>query len=126
MIDALFSQPDYLAAKKVLDATVLRQDAIASNLANLETPNYKRIDIAASFETQLQQAIAGKDTEQMNNIQPQLAVDTTAMASRTDGNTVQLEDELLKMNQNTVENTLGTQLVNNSLYQMRMAITGKS
>ena len=39
MIDALFSQSNYLAAKKMLDASVLRHEAIASNLANLETPN---------------------------------------------------------------------------------------
>jgi flagellar basal-body rod protein FlgB len=46
MINALFSQPNYLASKKMLDATVLRQEAITSNIANLETPNYKRLDIA--------------------------------------------------------------------------------
>ena len=38
MIDALFNQNGYLAAKKMLDATTVRQDAIASNLANLKTP----------------------------------------------------------------------------------------
>ena len=50
MIDALFNQPTYVAAKKMLDVTVLRQEAIASNLSNLETPNYKRLDVAPSFE----------------------------------------------------------------------------
>ena len=38
MIDALFNQNGYLATKKMLDATTVRQDAIASNLANLKTP----------------------------------------------------------------------------------------
>ena len=126
MIDALFSQPDYLAAKKMLDVTVLRQEAIASNLANLETPNYKRIDVSPAFEDQLQQAIAGQEPEQIAGMQPELAVDSTAVASRADGNTVQLEDELLKLNQNTVNNVLQTQLVTDSLYKLRMAITGKS
>jgi flagellar basal-body rod protein FlgB len=45
MISALFSQPNYVGAKKMLDATVLRHEAIASNLANIETPNYKRMDV---------------------------------------------------------------------------------
>jgi flagellar basal-body rod protein FlgB len=126
MIDALFSQPNYLAAKKMLDVTALRQEAIASNLANLETPNYKRIDVSPAFESQLQQAIAGQEPETIAGMQPELDVDSTAVASRTDGNTVQLEDELLKMNQNTVNNVLQTQLVTDSLYKLRMAITGKS
>jgi hypothetical protein len=35
MIEALFSQPNYLAAKKMLDAVALCHEAIARNLANL-------------------------------------------------------------------------------------------
>ena len=49
MIEALFNQPNYLAANKALDAVVLREGAIANNIANLETPGYKRIDLAQSF-----------------------------------------------------------------------------
>ena len=110
----------------MLDVTVLRQDAIASNLANIETPNYKRLDVSTSFEAQLKQAVASRDPEQIAAIQPQLTVDTQAKSSRSDGNTVQLETELLKMNQNMVEHALETQLVTNALMKMRMAITGKS
>ena len=75
MIDALFNQPTYVAAKKMLDATVLRQEAIASNLANLETPNYKRLDVAPSFEAQLSQAVKSGDAAQIASLQPKLAVD---------------------------------------------------
>ena len=53
MIEALFNQPNYLAAKKTLDAVALRQEAINNNLANLETPGYKRVDLAPNFEQQL-------------------------------------------------------------------------
>ncbi len=126
MIDALFNQPNYLAAKKMLDVTVLRHEAIASNLANVEVPNYKRLDVSPSFESQLAQAVASKDPSQIASIQPSLSVDTSANSGRNDGNTVQLETEMLKLNQNTVEDTLETQLVSRSLLKMRMAITGKS
>jgi flagellar basal-body rod protein FlgB len=126
MIDALFSQPNYVAAKKMLDVTVLRQEAIASNLANLETPNYKRLDVSPSFETQLHQAVANRDAAQVAGLQPRLAIDTQAFTGRTDGNTVQLESEMLKLNQNTLEDALETQLITGSLSNMRLAITGKS
>jgi flagellar basal-body rod protein FlgB len=49
MIEALFNQPDYLAAKKTLDAVALRHEAIASNIANVETPGYRRIDLATHW-----------------------------------------------------------------------------
>jgi flagellar basal-body rod protein FlgB len=126
MIDALFGDATYLAAKKMLDATALRHEAIASNLANLEVPNYKRLDVAPSFESQLHQAVAASDTNQISALQPQLAVDTQANASRSDGNTVTLENEMLRLDQNMVEHSLETQLVSGALMKMRMAITGKS
>jgi flagellar basal-body rod protein FlgB len=126
MIDGIFSDSNYLAAKRMLDVTVMRHEAIASNLANIETPNYKRIDVSPSFENQLQQAVASKDPEQLAALQPSLTVDTQAVSGRNDGNTVLLETEMLKLNQNMVEHSLETQLVTKSLMQMRLAITGKN
>jgi flagellar basal-body rod protein FlgB len=126
MIDALFTSSDYVAAKKMLDVSVLRHQAIASNLANIETPNYKRLDVSPSFESQLSQAVASQNPEAIASLQPQLGVDAGAISGRADGNTVLLETEMLKLNQNTVENTLETQLVSSSLAHMRMAITGKT
>jgi flagellar basal-body rod protein FlgB len=125
MIDAIFSDPYYMAAKKMLDVSALRQEAIASNIANVETPNYKRLDVSKSFETELSQAVAGKDMAQLSALQPQLSVDTQAVSGRADGNTVQLETEMLKMNQNVVEHSMETLLVSNALSKMNMAITGK-
>ena len=126
MIDALFNQPDYLAAKKQLDAIALRQDAIASNIANLETPGYKRIDVATAFNSELERACAARDPRQIASLKPQLAVDSNAVAVSPDGNTVNLESELLEMNKNSLANTLQTQLITTDFYRLRMAITGKS
>ena len=124
MVEALFNGPEYLATKKAMDATVMRQEAIASNLANIETPGYKRIDIAPSFESQLQQAIGSGDANQINGLQPSLSIDSDAVASRTDGNTVQLESEMLKLDQNSVEDAVETQVVSWSLGKLRMAVVG--
>jgi len=125
MIEALFSQPNYLTAKKTLDAVALRQEAIANNLANLETPGYKRVDLAPSFEQELQRASASGDAAQISSLTPTLATDTTAKASSKDGNSVHLEQELTKMNQNAMTHSLETQMVSNMLQRMRLAITGK-
>jgi flagellar basal-body rod protein FlgB len=125
MIDALFNQPNYLAAKKMLDAVTLRQEAIANNIANMETPGYKRVDLSPSFETQLQSAISSGDLSDINSLKPTLAVDSNAVASSRDGNTVHLQSELMEMNENGVAHSLETQLVSGMLQRMQMAITGK-
>ncbi len=110
----------------MFDATALRHEAIASNLANLETPGYKRLDLAPSFSAELQRAAAGGNGAQVARLHPALAIDANSPALRPDGNTVQLEDELLALNQNTLQHTLETQLVTGSLLKLRLAITGRA
>lgn len=126
MISALFDQPGYAAAKRMMDATALRHEAIASNIANLETPNYKRVDINDSFQQALASAVASKDSKSISNVPLSIVQDQTAMAANRDGNTVQLEKEMLALNQNTLAHALETQLVSGSLLKMRLAITGRS
>jgi flagellar basal-body rod protein FlgB len=126
MIEALFNQPGYLAAQKMLDAAVIRHEAIASNIANLETPNYKRLDVAPSFSTDLNRALASGDVGQLKSLSPSLAVDPNAVSANRDGNTVNLEHELLAMNQNQLMHTLETQLITGSLLKLRLAITGRA
>jgi flagellar basal-body rod protein FlgB len=126
MVEALFNEPNYLAAKKTLDAVALRQEAIASNIAHLETPGYKRLDLAPSFQSELDRACATGNPQQISSLQPSLMPDPTALATSRDGNTVSLEKELAQMNQNTLAHNLETQLVSNMLSRMRMAISGKS
>jgi flagellar basal-body rod protein FlgB len=114
-----------VATKKMLDVTVLRHEAIASNLGNVETPNYKRIDVAPNFSAELRSALLAKDPSQISSLEPKLIVDPTATSPNRDGNTVQLENELLQLSQNSVAHSLETQMVSGSLMRMRMAITGK-
>lgn len=126
MIEGLFNEPSYLAAKKTLDAVALRQEAIASNIANLETPGYKRIDLSPSFRSELDRACASADPQQLAALKPSLSVDTTAPANSRDGNTVNLENEMMQQNQNAVTHALETQMLSSLLYRLKMAITGKS
>jgi flagellar basal-body rod protein FlgB len=126
MIEALFNQPNYLAAKKTLDAVELRQHAIANNIANLETPGYKRVDLAPTFQAELERACTAGDPQQLSSLKPTLATDATAVSNSPDGNTVNLEKELMQMNQNAMTHSLETQMVSGMLARMRLAITGKS
>lgn len=109
----------------MLDATVLRHEAIASNLANLETPNYKRIDVEGSFGAALSRAISTKKISAIEQIQPKLAIDPTATSPNRDGNTVQLDSELMQLQQNGMSHAMQTQMITRSLRKIRSAIQGR-
>jgi flagellar basal-body rod protein FlgB len=126
MIDALFNQPNYVAAKKLLDATVMRHEAIASNLANVETPNYRRVDVDTTFKAELSRALTANSVTDIQQITPEIKTDDTAVSHTRDGNTVQLENELIQMSQNTLSHAVETQFLTGSLVKLKLAITGRS
>lgn len=125
MIDGLFNQTNYQAAKKLLDATMLRHEAIANNLANIETPNFKRQDVAPTFQKELGSAMASRDPLQLRALSPHIVTDEGAVSGRRDGNTVDLEKELLALNKNSAAHALETQLITGNLLKLRLAITGR-
>ena len=106
----------------MLDSTVLRQEAIASNLANIETPNYKRVDVAPAFAADLTRAIANGGVKSVRQLKPTISVDETAVAQNRDGNSVQLEKELTYLQKNMVAHHLQTQMITGSLTKLRSAI----
>lgn len=126
MLDPVFQTTNYQLARKLLDASVLRQEAIATNIANAETPGFRRIDIAADFATQLKSRLAAGDTAGLGDLRPRLAEDPSARSVRPDGNTVELERELLAMNRNAVEFNFLSDVVSNNLKQLKLAISGRS
>jgi flagellar basal-body rod protein FlgB len=126
MIDPIFqSDTTYALARKLLDASALRQEAIASNIANAETPGYRRIDVATDFANQLKaQMSSGLSPTSLNSLEPSLAEDPKARTVRPDGNSVDIEHELLAMNKNAVEYGFLTEVVSGNIKQLKMAITG--
>jgi flagellar basal-body rod protein FlgB len=126
MIEPIFQSANYQLAAKLLDAAALRQEAIASNVANSETPGYHRLDLSPDFAQQLKSRLAaGESPSALASVRPQLAVDTTARTMRPDGNTVEIEKELLAMNRNSVEYNYLSDIVSHNLKQLKLAITGR-
>jgi len=128
MIDPVFQSENYQLARKLLDASALRQEAIASNIANAETPGYRRLDVAADFAEQLK---ARSQTGELARggaaaLQPTLVQDPFARSVRPDGNSVEIEKELLAMNKNAVEYEFLTEIVSGNIKQLKMAILGRS
>jgi len=126
MIDPVFKADNYQVARQLLDAAALRQEAIAANIANADTPGYRRLDLAPGFAEQLKSLVGtGELSRAGESLQPKLAEDIHARTVRPDGNTVELEHELLAMNRNAVEYQFLTEVVSRNIKQLKMAITGR-
>lgn len=127
MIDPIFQSGNYQLARTLLDAAALRQEAIASNIANAETPGYRRLDLAPDFAAQLKsRCLAGELSSGAGKLQPTLAQDPNARSIRPDGNSVEIEKELLSMNKNAVEYQFLADVVSGNIKQLKMAITGRA
>jgi flagellar basal-body rod protein FlgB len=128
MIDPLFQTDNMALAQKLMDAAALRQDAIAANLANSETPGYHRVDLSGDFAAQLKASVAAggftRDPS-LSTVKPTLAEDPNARSIRPDGNNVELDHELVAMDQNAVQYDYLTEVVTHNIKQLRLAITGQ-
>jgi len=126
MVDPLFQSGNYQIARKLLDAAALRQEAIAANIANAETPGYRRLDVNTDFAEQLKASVRNGEVERTSELKPKLIEDTHARTVRPDGNTVEIEHELLAMNKNAAEYEFLTDVVSRNIKQLKLAITGRA
>ncbi|MGF1483006.1 MAG: flagellar basal body rod protein FlgB [Opitutales bacterium] len=126
-METLFSTENYSVAKTLLDAAELRHQALASNLANAETPGYQRVDLAVDFEAKLRQAVERREgSRAMEQLQPVLERDVQARSQRADGNNVSIEHEMQQINRNTMEFEFLSRYVSDSLKGLKRAITGRT
>jgi flagellar basal-body rod protein FlgB len=58
MITALFEKPTFAILQNSLDADMKRHELIANNIANVNTPGFKRSDVV--FADRLQDALTGQ------------------------------------------------------------------
>ena len=124
MIEALFESKNYQASKKLMDMTVLRQEAIAANLANAQTPGYKRIDVDGDFESAFKDALQAGRSDQIQRMDAKLAVDKAAPVNDATGNTVDIEKEMVHLSENQIQHQLETRMIGGRLARLRMAIKG--
>lgn len=92
-----------------------RQQAISSNIANLETPDYlaKEVD----FETSLRAALDSGDLSRS-----EISVSESLAATRLNGNNVNIDFELLAASENVMRQRLATQALNAKYQLLRTAI----
>jgi flagellar basal-body rod protein FlgB len=109
--------------QKMLDAAALRHRVIAHNLANANTPGYRRREVR--FNEQLAAALQARDAERLAAVRPVVAESEEA-ATRPDGGNVTTERELADLMQNSLLYNACTQLLSSRIAAYRAAISGDS
>src|SRR3954462_1045634 len=104
-----------------LHGTEVRQEVIARNLANANTPGYKRADV--SFQQELAQQLQFDPDGIDSSFEPTLSVDgTTAM--RVDGSNVDVDREATNLAENQLMYSALMGVVTKQLQTMSQTITG--
>lgn len=148
LITSLTSQ----VMNKALDGLSQRHKAIASNLANVDTPGYRRRDV--SFEGALEKAMQATESQTssknrpasndeplamratrpehialgqlwqtVDQVQPE-AIESEGVQFRNDGNAVDVETEMVQLAKNTERYTAIANLQSRSMKGLKSVING--
>jgi flagellar basal-body rod protein FlgB len=102
-----------------IKAEGLRQKTIASNIANLETPGYRRLDV--KFEELLAKALGSPETLDPDGLEPEL-FQPKETPLRSNGNDVNMEAEIGELVKNSLRYTAYIRLLRKKFSQIEAAM----
>ena len=112
--------------QRTMDTSLLRREVISNNIANAETPDFKRSDV--NFEAELKKALASEnkrtlptrvtdsrhmsfnETTDYRSVRPRRVLDYLT-TSKNNGNNVDIEQEVMMATQNQMMYELMSQSV---------------
>lgn len=140
MLERIFDTPTQWVLNKSMDVASLRNEVIADNIANVDTPKFKRREVI--FEENLKTALqggtepaklkvmdprhfslAGEKTN-IEDFQPEIRV-MKDLSYRNDENNVDIDVESAKLAKNKIMYDAVSQSMGEELSLLRLAITGR-
>ena len=107
---------------RLLDVASLRHRVVAHNIANVNTPGYHELDV--SFENAFARAVDRGNLDKA--LQVRAGVGTAdGGPERADGNNVDIDFEMARLNKNTLLYRVYTQVLAGYIAQARSAVTGR-
>jgi len=119
--------------ERALDGAAIRQKVITNNIANVDTPGYKRSDV--SFQDQLKQSMRSGGSIPLSVTNPShmsssassptlpfTVIQDTGSSFRNDGNNVDIERETVEMAKNDIYYNTAVQILNGRFNYLRYVI----
>ena len=125
--------------QRSMDAATLRQKAISQNIANVNTPDYERVEV--SFEGELKRVLAERKEiklqgmltnpmhipigpPSMDSVKPVVWRDTTGYY-RYDKNNVDIDKELVKLAENSIKYRAMSSLMGKKFAMLKSVISSR-
>ncbi len=137
MIDNLLSTNNMGLMQKALGAATIRNDVIANNLANVDTPGFKRSQVL--FEDELKKALANDGgipgyvtnpnhipigAKSATEVTPQVVQDVTT-SMKNDGNNVDVDKESADLAKNIIMYNFLIDGIDGEFKKLKSAIVGR-
>ena len=128
--------PNLRILEKGLDATALRNRVLANNIANVDTPGYKRSDVdfeailgaelgqesdRLALKTSSPRHLPGLESGQGNAV-----VTDERGTMRNDGNNVDVDREMTRVAENTIQYNSTIRALSSQLAILRMVVQSRS
>ncbi len=110
----------------ILNATSERQKVLVSNIANAETPGYKAKDIKFDNMVNKEMKLLTTSSGHMNKTGSSSSgrVEVDNRPAWGDGNNVELNNELAKMQENLLRHNAAIKIINKKIGMYKSAIKG--
>lgn len=131
----LFSGNVMVSLVKELDAGTLRQRVLANNIANVNTPYFKKSNV--EFTSLLKEALAEKPVELnttdarhlgrwplLSEVEAQVWLDRST-TMRTDGNNVDMDEEMTNLAANNLQYQTVSSLLSDRYAGLKSVISGR-
>ena len=121
------SSPNLISSlESYISLTSSREQTIAANMANVDTPGYHTRDI--DFEHELKRALNGSignagDLVDAAPLNP-ASIEVQGLLERPDGNNVDLDREGMVLAETQLQHQMGIQLLKNQFHGLLSAING--
>ncbi len=113
---------------KAADASVIRQELLANNLANNDTPDYKRKDL--NFESYLKKELKGEEdldkrvaNANLSKLNGSIYTDRANLSYRYDGNNVDVDVEEGYIAENQIRYYTLLQTMTEEFQRLRMVLS---
>jgi flagellar basal-body rod protein FlgB len=137
LLERILNSGTQMLLQRSMDVSSLRNEVIANNMANVDTPGFKRNEVI--FEDKIKSAMAGSNNDCKLNITNSRHIQIQADSSqvdpeirtmndltyRNDGNNVDIDVETAKMTKNKLYYDALGQSMSNELKMLRIAFTGR-
>ncbi len=112
--------------QKALDASWLRNEVISNNIANVDTPGYKRktVKFEEFLSSEMKTGKISKGQTRLKSSDIMVSQDYSTLSYRSDGNNVDIENEMAELATNSLRYNTLIQKMNGDFQNLRKVIRG--